>query len=461
MEDPSKEEWEVEDYSTSYESNENLGWIWRKGLSLGKKVAIAGVVITSTPLVLPPLVALSTVGFALSVPVGFPFVAYACSEKAVNSLLPPPPSHPLLEKGAMSNDDEADWINRDGGAEWYQEDEDVEAEGREFGEDRSKEIGTKDELGNGNDQADNYGVISTKKDELNAGTKLNEIAEENVYEEDVIECMEQDEETLSADAIPDILEGIREAEDEISSRKRDSDEFSTNSLQAVVVAANVGGEYGNKVLDEMAYLAPSYSKEENRHESKSTDIDEKETGKDTTGLIEKIRDKGEHDPARQDRPVQRAHKGRDGSEGSLASDTSQNKGNRNIVAVPGDVKLAHDGREGTYGFTSEANSSTLGNAGTRKKVNKKKSKRDKSGSIQEEPKLVAEKRLEVHGKTHGRQTMADIRQGASSDRKRGNLNPSNSDEIGSHLVHHGTVVPERILNFPLKAPEGISLLLTL
>ncbi|KAJ8447070.1 hypothetical protein Cgig2_022799 [Carnegiea gigantea] len=413
MEDPSKEEWEVQDYSTIDERNEKFGWIWRTGLNLGKKIMVVGVVITSAPLVLPPLVVLSTVGFAFSVPVGFAFVTYACTEKAVNTTA-------------------------------------LIVEGKEFREDRRKEIGTKDELGNGNDQANNYGVISINKDELDAGTKVNEIAEDNVYEEDIIEYMEHKEETLSSDAMPDTLEGIREAEDEISLRKRESNELSVESLQAVVVAANIGGQQENKVLDEIAYLAPSYTKEENRRKSKSADIDEKEARKDTAGPIEEIIDDSEYDPIRHDRRVQQA---REGSEGSIASDMSQNKGNRNFVVIPEDAKSAHNGKEVTHGSTSAAKSSALGNAGTQKKVSKKKSKRDKSRSIQEEPKLLAEERLEVHVRTCGGQTTIDIQQGTSSDRKRGNLNPSKSDETGSHLVDHGTMVPEQILNFAMKTPK--------
>ncbi|XP_022897991.1 calponin homology domain-containing protein DDB_G0272472-like isoform X1 [Olea europaea var. sylvestris] len=93
MEDPS-EEWEIENEngSSSFEEEKieksRMGWILDKSLSLGKKVVITGIVISSAPLVLPPLVVISAIGFAFSVPFGFVYASYACSERLMSKLLP-------------------------------------------------------------------------------------------------------------------------------------------------------------------------------------------------------------------------------------------------------------------------------------------------------------------------------------------------------------------------------------
>ncbi|GFZ00905.1 ubiquitin-specific protease 26 [Actinidia rufa] len=69
-----------------------------KGTESGKKIVITGVVISSAPLVLPLLVVISALGFAVSVPFGLIFASYACTEKLMSKLLPGLKSPLMLEE---------------------------------------------------------------------------------------------------------------------------------------------------------------------------------------------------------------------------------------------------------------------------------------------------------------------------------------------------------------------------
>jgi hypothetical protein len=86
MEDPS-EEWKIEEHSAEANCGK-LRWILNMGLIVGRKILIAGIVVSSTPIVLPPILAITAIGFALSVPSGFLLASYACSEMLMRKLLP-------------------------------------------------------------------------------------------------------------------------------------------------------------------------------------------------------------------------------------------------------------------------------------------------------------------------------------------------------------------------------------
>lgn len=90
MEEP-KEEWQIQKYRR--EGNEGkVSWILNKGLTLGKKILLSGFVISSAPLVLPPLLVISAIGFVVALPSGVFLATYACSEKLMSKLLPLPES---------------------------------------------------------------------------------------------------------------------------------------------------------------------------------------------------------------------------------------------------------------------------------------------------------------------------------------------------------------------------------
>ncbi|XP_024030999.1 uncharacterized protein LOC21398212 [Morus notabilis] len=96
MEEP-KEEWRIQQYRA--EGNEGrISWILNKSLGLGKKIFLSGLVISSAPLVLPPLLVISAIGFVVSLPSGIFLASYACSEKLMSKLLPMPESEDELEE---------------------------------------------------------------------------------------------------------------------------------------------------------------------------------------------------------------------------------------------------------------------------------------------------------------------------------------------------------------------------
>ena len=93
MEDESMEG-EIMNYSESEKTK--LGWVLDTGLRLGKNLVITGVAMSSVPLVLPPLVVISALGFAFSVPFGVVFASYTCTQKLMNKLLLSPALPPTI-----------------------------------------------------------------------------------------------------------------------------------------------------------------------------------------------------------------------------------------------------------------------------------------------------------------------------------------------------------------------------
>lgn len=90
-------DWDIEEYSSEADSSK-VSWLWNKGVAIGKKVLVTGMVISSAPFVLPPLVVVSALGVAVSVPYGLFFASYACSEKLMSSLLPTPYEEEIREE---------------------------------------------------------------------------------------------------------------------------------------------------------------------------------------------------------------------------------------------------------------------------------------------------------------------------------------------------------------------------
>lgn len=102
MEDP-VEEWENEQeymdlgYGEEEVSQSKISRILSGGLWLGKKIVITGFFISSAPVVLPPLVVMSALGFAVSIPFGVVLAGYTCTEKLMNKLLPMPEASGMLD----------------------------------------------------------------------------------------------------------------------------------------------------------------------------------------------------------------------------------------------------------------------------------------------------------------------------------------------------------------------------
>lgn len=88
MEKEEGEEWEVADYYVDDdECEEKQEWSSRM-MDAGKKLIMTGVLIASVPVVLPPLLAVSALGFAMSVPFGVVFASYTATHKLMAMLLP-------------------------------------------------------------------------------------------------------------------------------------------------------------------------------------------------------------------------------------------------------------------------------------------------------------------------------------------------------------------------------------
>ncbi|XP_043697590.1 ABC transporter F family member 4-like, partial [Telopea speciosissima] len=154
--------------SSSEESKVKL--ILNKGWWLGKKIAIAGVAVSSAPFVLPPLVIFSTLGFAFSVPFGLVFASYACTDKIMSKFFPMPLSHPLLEYKTC-----------------YEEESEEEEE-EEFLEALKQELETRIEMvGDGKSKEDEAELVQENK-----GTTMGESRD---YED--IHIIEQEAKTIT------------------------------------------------------------------------------------------------------------------------------------------------------------------------------------------------------------------------------------------------------------------------
>ncbi|CAA7037726.1 unnamed protein product [Microthlaspi erraticum] len=89
----------MEEYESN-ESEDKRSSIWSKAVSVGKKVLTAGVVVSSAPLLFPPLIVASTIAFISSVPFCLFLANYACTQKVMSSLLPA-----TEERGEIENDE--------------------------------------------------------------------------------------------------------------------------------------------------------------------------------------------------------------------------------------------------------------------------------------------------------------------------------------------------------------------
>ncbi|KAK4838405.1 hypothetical protein QYF36_013485 [Acer negundo] len=142
---------------------------------------LTGFVISSAPIVLPPLAVVSIIGFACSVPYGLFLASYACTNKLMSKLLPESlPPHPYLLEYGMGQRG-----TRDLGGYNY----------------TSKSVDRRIELVE-NDQGDEWMVLvgsgyeeeGFRNDEQELVDDVNEIVKENGYEEDVGEYVGEDEE---------------------------------------------------------------------------------------------------------------------------------------------------------------------------------------------------------------------------------------------------------------------------
>ncbi|GAB4855824.1 hypothetical protein Ancab_024468 [Ancistrocladus abbreviatus] len=362
MEDPS-EEWRIQEYPPrEEESNSKLSWIWDKGLRLGMKLVFTGVVISSAPFVLPPLVVLSALAVTFSVPVGLVFVSCACTGKLISHLLSELRPPPLLEYGTTSSKEEEEHkVDREGQDDAVMEagyvemldyettprhdGYDMEAEEEEeFEEDVKKRADMQIELvDDGTTEIeeediillDTEGVVGIDKDRKAVMEGVNVTAEEDEYEQDVgesvgkekavgeilkgireaeqeLSSLEEGRREMSVDvtaeengykgnaesvkkeeAVGEILKGIREAEEEPSSMKEGRREMPVDA----VIVAEAGGKDDSYIgrVEVLAPVLPKEGEEKCGYKHKFGDVDEEELARETTGLVEAFRDERKDD----------------------------------------------------------------------------------------------------------------------------------------------------------------------
>ncbi|WRX22953.1 hypothetical protein QQP08_015440 [Theobroma cacao] len=205
MDDP-ESEWEIQESSGGSSDNGKLRWMMR----LGKKILVTGIVVSSAPFVLPPLVAISAIGFFCLVPYGIFLLSYACTETVMSRLFPmPSPTAPLLleYREAYDGEEEANGDEKQGEQnEVIKGGFNMEREEKEIKEDTIEEVEmrielvdkVKEELVEGNIlQGDAFSNDGVENDEKKSMEEVDEILEGNRHEEDDGEFLDEEKESPS------------------------------------------------------------------------------------------------------------------------------------------------------------------------------------------------------------------------------------------------------------------------
>lgn len=160
-----------------YESESKISWIWSKAVSVGKKVLTAGVVVSSAPLLIPPLVVASTIAFISSVPFCLFLANYACTQKVMRTLLPPNEETSGMEKDEYSFDEDVKPRHGVGMAEpllvQSEEDEEMAKEStgmiEKIRDEGRSEKGLEDDEKSGNAKSEKVQDQTRKQDEPKTG----------------------------------------------------------------------------------------------------------------------------------------------------------------------------------------------------------------------------------------------------------------------------------------------------
>ncbi|KAG6703274.1 hypothetical protein I3842_07G075800 [Carya illinoinensis] len=297
MEDRS-EEWKLIEFSSEAIGAKVSGML-NKGLLLGKKILIAGILVSSTPLVLPPLLAISAIGLAVSVPSGLILASYACSEKLMRKLFPGTAAPPLLlDFGLVSNDEE---ICRDeeeeegavgfgGEVDKVEGEEDRMEETERMGE-MSVELVEKEIEDNTEGKATagvEYGQGRAKKDKKEFVEDADTVGEKG-YEEDVGEYEDEEEEKPLEEKI-EVKNGLKEEKEEPEIEGKTDEQLLLEGHGLVVVIEGDEGS-GNKVGKvETPFQGTTAALEELGCPEKASGIEEEELLRETRVLIERLRD---------------------------------------------------------------------------------------------------------------------------------------------------------------------------
>lgn len=267
MDDPDME-WEIQEYSSPSKEGEitKVRWILNKGLWLGKKVVITGIAISSAPLVLPPLVVFSALGFAFSVPFGLVFASYACTDKLMSKLLPTPAPPSTLEYYTDEDEEE----EKEGFGRFAMEEEEEEQM-----EDIRRGVERRIEL-----DEDDYWRQDVGYYEEPLTAYVDEYVEEEDYEEDVVEYAKA-EDTCAEEVDKDIEVRDENVEEDgygedVGEYVEDEDDYEKEN------EAREEGEWEKSVSKESEHVG----------EEETIDNGEEVIARGSTGLLEKIRNEG-------------------------------------------------------------------------------------------------------------------------------------------------------------------------
>ncbi|XP_028790204.1 uncharacterized protein LOC114746180 [Neltuma alba] len=92
-------------------------WVLSKGVRMGKQILLAGLLASSAPVVVPPLVVASVIGISVSIPFGLFLASHACTRKLMSKLLPMPATPSYLARGQKECVGIEMGENEDGGEE--------------------------------------------------------------------------------------------------------------------------------------------------------------------------------------------------------------------------------------------------------------------------------------------------------------------------------------------------------
>ncbi|GAV80010.1 hypothetical protein CFOL_v3_23472 [Cephalotus follicularis] len=286
MEDQSVE-WQIED------NNGKVSWVLKKGVTLGKRILVTGFVISSATLFLPPLVVISVMGFACSIPYGVFLASYACTEKLMNKLLPmaTPAAPLLLDFGTVNTCDDVR----------------IECENEGFGDERQQ---LADDTGGGVDEGDMLDYFY----ESVAAKKYLKDSVEIVKECYIGESLDEKDDTpLENSGV--LIEGVIKGEEE--------EHAIGEEVTRVVIGIDINEENRLNVKEDDTPIEVTRIIVESYQDS---DIKEEEKlMRETRGLLEQLGDRNVYENARMDKQIREFGKGGEICDREIAKESAERK----------------------------------------------------------------------------------------------------------------------------------------
>ncbi|KAL7586886.1 hypothetical protein Lser_V15G35725 [Lactuca serriola] len=310
--DPDPEsEWAIQEYSPSKEGETTMvKWILNKGYSIGKKMVVTGIVMSSAPLVLPPLLVFSAMGVAFSVPFGLVYASYACTNTLMNKLFPTPASVSPLLLEYYPDEEEVDskFDLHEGGDDYTNENEEGELRKENMTQEEEEariwetEEGT--ESPNGCEQEVEALATNVDGDVDEKGYYIDDEAKgedgpENVVQVEYHDLMEENEDEKEREDEDDVLQREYDIEVEEREQMEDINEGSEmaddehKQTQEVSTTNSSGEDEQGYEEDDGEYLeGTDDSLQEERNKEEVNKDETEEIVKGSTGLLENLRDEG-------------------------------------------------------------------------------------------------------------------------------------------------------------------------